>query len=691
MSKQRLAAFDGLIASYYGSDKPAPDPRQSVEDLFATYYGRAPGAATTHASLPAVSLSLGCDDGEIIPPADRKRNETARASSIEPEEYVIDVAPPAVAKPTGEARLPMPVATPDRPPYRADPHPTPEAPVASSPAAQPPVDSATKAPETASSLSATEADILDDLQAIIRGQKIYDKEAGMVDRSAKPMASAQPQKNGQEIFDRIAQSMEYANAYDLGTVELENRFADFDLQDERKRKGTSVKKVAPKPVDAIPAPKADTADFIDDLDAIKTEARTQSVGQNVSTPLYDTGEHVLTGGSLYPERLRVGKGAGVLCSYGQIIAMADLYESVDTMMEADVDELTKLKNLIIRSTHYYEGKKSNRSWDVSNDTWNKFTPGGRYLKLAEDNYEHFSPATVVGSSAARTMLGDNKSTWERYHKRAIEAAQQMYLATNGKVSMFFEWPLTINAFGDHFLTDAFSAGHLINKEEMMGDFKNNFYNGSALKPAAESFFEKVASAAWKLGNVAVRFSKLESVNWARWHGIPLPFYPDINDADRFGIVLKEAAKQEPDRVANLIVKALHDRLNREGVEVTNQAGDGTWILPGDGSLTVGEGRLTQADLAKNMNIIRKAVQQSVDDINSPTIRADNLNFRPFMDGVWRHVPELTPTSQPQIVALMREYTDPTSVVLLKAAAEIISDQLDSFIGVMVSEHKLQPA
>ena len=32
----------------------------------------------------------------------------------------------------------------------------------------------------------------------------------------------------QAIFDRIARSMQYAGAYDLGEVELENRFADFD-------------------------------------------------------------------------------------------------------------------------------------------------------------------------------------------------------------------------------------------------------------------------------------------------------------------------------------------------------------------------------------------------------------------------------------------------------------------------------
>ena len=34
MSKKRLAAFDDLIGSYYGSQTPAPDPRKAVKDLF---------------------------------------------------------------------------------------------------------------------------------------------------------------------------------------------------------------------------------------------------------------------------------------------------------------------------------------------------------------------------------------------------------------------------------------------------------------------------------------------------------------------------------------------------------------------------------------------------------------------------------------------------------------------------------
>jgi hypothetical protein len=566
---------------------------------------------------------------------------------------------------------------------------------------------------------------MSDIQSIIRGQKVYDKDRGMVDRSTAAstdagsaarnapyngIGSTQP-KNGHEIFDRIAQSMQYANAYDLGSIELENRFADFDRQEDQRRRNAALKKSDRSSTAAPPAAAAprtspppyarpDTADFIADLDAIKSK----QASATISRPFYDTGEHVLAGNGLYADMLRVGKGQTVNMSYGQIISLGDLYDTVDDLMNADPGELTKLKELIVRSTAFYENRKSGQ--DVSNAEWDDATKG-RYLKLAEDNYEHFSPPAVAMGSGLHTKHGDNRSQWERYHRRAIEAAQQQYLSTSANTSIFFEWPLIINAFGDHFLTDAFAAGHLINKEAMIDRFKANFYSGSSLSSAGEKFFERVADAAWK-GDVAAKFSKLETVDYPTVHvpwylgvvapllpvagrDVPVPFHPDIDSASRFAKVLKGAAEQQPDRVGNLIVKALHDYLNTNGIEVTNRAGDGTWMLPGDGTLMVGTGKLTPTNLAKNLDIMRKAVQQSIDDINSPTIRASNLNFQALFDGVWRYVPQLTSASQQQVTGLIRDYTNPGSSTLVQAAADIVTEQLDSFIKLLIQEHKLQPA
>jgi len=508
--------------------------------------------------------------------------------------------------------------------------------------------------------------------------------------------------------------MEYANAYDLGTVELENRFADFDRQADQRRQNAALKKTdrdlprtlpPAEPPRTVPAAyaRAATSDFIADLDAIKSGSNQNQL----SRPFYDTGEHVLAGNGVYADMLRVGKGQTVRLSYGQVIALADLYDTVDDLLDADPAELNRLKTLVVRSTAFYDAKRANPRLDVSNADWDNATQG-RYLKLAEANYEHFSPPIVAMGSGLRTVKGNNRSQWESYHRRAIEAAQQDYLGQSGRVDdIFFERPLIINAFGDHFLTDAFAAGHLINKEVMIDRFRSNFYDGSSLKPAANKFFERVADTAWK-GDLAAKFSKLEGVEFPSVHvpwwvglipgGLPVagrdvtvPVHPDIDSASRFATLLKEAAKQQPERVGNLLVKALHDFLNDNGIEVTNAGGDGTWMLPGDGSLVIGKGRLTPPNLAKNLGIMRKAVQQSIDDINSPSIRASNLNFQPFFDGVWRYVPRLTPASQQQMTALIRDYTDPGSATLVRAAADIVTGQVDSFIKVLIEEHKLQPA
>jgi hypothetical protein len=740
MSKKRLAEFDALIGSYYGKSGTTDvetDPRKRVQDLLATYYGN-PAASTRGRGQPSVSLSLGCDDGEVLsqpsycPKTSHATNgaQKSQSVSLDFEEYVIDTCEPVA--PAGPDNYTLPTKAPA-------PQPTAPAPTArtSPPDTSAPEPTVPASPVSSSaSLTPAEADIVSDIQSIIRGQTIYKTGEGLIDRSSASSTSGrssersapyagvsnQP-KSGHEIFDRIAQSMQYANAYDLGTVSLENRFKEFDRQEDQRRRASKKQNGAPQssttPTRTTPrAQPADldsvqpsTADFVADLDAIKSQppGRTYSAqtgGQTHSQPFYDTGEHVLAGNGQYEGMLRVGKGQSVPMSYGQIIAMGDLYETADDLMKADPGELNRLKTLIERSTKFYEGKKSNRSLDVSNEEWDDATKG-RYLKLAEGNYEHFSPRTVAMRSAYHGSHGDNKSQWEHYHRLAIEDAQQEFLAQPPNVSIFFERALIINAFGDHFLTDAFAAGHLINKEVMIHQFRSTFFKGKDLSSAGERFFDRVADIAWK-GDLAEKFSKLEAVDYPTAHvpwwvgvvpilipiagrDVPVPVHPPINTADRFATVLKQAATQQPERVGNLIVKALHDYLNENGVEVTNDAGDGKWILPGDGTMTAGTGSLTESDLAKNLEIMRKAVQQSINDINDPSIRADNLNFNKYFSGVWRYVPKPTSASQKQVATLIANYTDPTSSVLVQALADIATEQLNSFVKALIDAHKLQPA
>jgi hypothetical protein len=79
--------------------------------------------------------------------------------------------------------------------------------------------------------------------------------------------------------------------------------------------------------------------------------------------------------------------------------------------------------------------------------------GGRYLALAEKNISHFSNVSVGKR---------NIDVWRMMHKDAVMAAQQT--ATDQK---FANRAWGINAAADHFLTDAFSAGHLRTPRETL--------------------------------------------------------------------------------------------------------------------------------------------------------------------------------------------------------------------------------
>ena len=89
--------------------------------------------------------------------------------------------------------------------------------------------------------------------------------------------------------------------------------------------------------------------------------------------------------------------------------------------------------------------------------------------------------------------------------------------------------------------------------------------------------------------------------------------------------------------------------------------------------------------------MRKAVQQSVDNLNDPAILASNLNFGPFFQRVWRYVPQPTASERERIKRLVLEYTSPGSKVLSNAAAEVIREQVDELIKVLIKEGKLKPA
>jgi hypothetical protein len=708
--RTRTSDYDELLASYYGG---SPDRLRRL--VRKTPYSARPNALPTR----AMSVSVAQDDGELL---------LGPAGTETPPEYLVTI------QPVGAVRGPIAPVAPAQPgsavlpsaPLRAalpEPLPVLEPPARISDAAPaaaelPALPELTNQPVGA----LTDNELLADMQQILSGSsslssadpaKITDAPPRRSDSEEPP---ASPTSNEHAFFDRLAASMEYANTYDLGSVDLQRKFADFDRLAELPGRTAS----RPAAYGASAA-SGDTADFIRDLEAIKSgqvppnstagpvpgayrdpkpsgedldgwspacrpmslhTGETGSTGSGddgSSHALYDTGEHVLAGGDLYPDALHVGPAPGVPFSYGQIIGLGgDLAGAPEEMAAMPLGTLTRLKQLIDQSTRYYAGGKKDRSLDVTNSTWDTATDGN-YLSLAERNYEHFAPHTLPVDFTGSFRFGNHKEAWEFYHRTAIEQAQRYYAAGGD----FPEQALIRNAFGDHFLTDAFAAGHLFNKEVVIALFKRMFYNGSALNPMAEKFFDQLAENAFT-GEARKRFSALETVDYpvCVW-GFCLKWHPNIDSTSRFASLLKAAATQQPDKIANMSAKALHDHLNKTGLTVTNAAGDGVgspWHLQGDGNLNA----MTKA-------IMRTAVAQSAANITDPAIRAGGGDVAAFQAKVWRFAPQLTAGSRDEVVRLIHEYTNPDSQLLVNDAAVVLKNNLDTLIKELLEQKKLKVA
>lgn len=135
-------------------------------------------------------------------------------------------------------------------------------------------------------------------------------------------------------------------------------------------------------------------------------------------------------------------------TYGEILALSgDMYADIDprtmatsvvgTMQRINRASLVEIYELIpIVNARSATGEfKSSSTGEIETAT------GGRYMSLATRNVSHFSNV-----SDGR----NNISTWREGHKVALE------LAAAGQANA--AWAL--NAAADHFLTDAFAAGHL---------------------------------------------------------------------------------------------------------------------------------------------------------------------------------------------------------------------------------------
>ena len=332
MQRDLPRSYDELLARRYGRpSRRGERGAQTLEDLLASYYGAPSSRRNTPKRIPptAVAQTLSDDGGELlvqaVDPAARPaatEEYVVERSLDEPdlEEYVVRgmaLSEASAAEVGAEAQPGRDVSVIQE--FGVDLRP-PLEPALPPPSAVPPGPRATSGPE-----HATEDDFIADMQSILTGQKVFDPGSKrLVERdklvvqntderlqlenlqkeqaaraepasteSADARLPAPDAKDAHDIFRRIAQSMELANAYDLGDFELEKRLSSFDQEADaathdraRNRSTTPPRAPAGSTVGSV--------DFLHDLDAIHQERAAKSAPSE--TPLEAPAESSSTGG-----------------------------------------------------------------------------------------------------------------------------------------------------------------------------------------------------------------------------------------------------------------------------------------------------------------------------------------------------------------------------------------------------------
>lgn len=403
-----------------------------------------------------------------------------------------------------------------------------------------------------------------------------------------------------------------------------------------------------------------------DQDQQPSEAKSWHGG---SDAFYDTGEHVLAGEG---DHMRLHRSVvysvnGVSFAYADLIAIADFYDTDAQLKSAAASELSRLKKYILNSRAFYEKKvlgKGSGATNPGTPEWMSAT-GGRYITLAEDNFGHFAPTdkSLIGEFSGNKK--NHFSEYSIYHSKAIGEIRK------GVDSTAFNTALVTNAFADHFLTDAFSAGHLFNKNDLTKYFTSKVISGGKVNSAGEGMFGAIASAAWH-GKVKERFSKMETketVKGVHWN---------INTANMLKKLLIAIMEKEPDIIGKSVVaKIIHDALNNYpgGLPVENGLGD-NWNLTGDGTLNT-------ANLAR----LQKAVKQSVENVEDAVNSKDSASS--FVAKTWKHVPKPTAAGKKILSSLIAEYTNPSSSKMHKGIAGIIYDNHEALLDELEKRGQLK--
>ena len=198
--------------------------------------------------------------------------------------------------------------------------------------------------------------------------------------------------------------------------------------------------------------------------------------------------------------------------------------------------------------------------------------------------------------------------------------------------------------------------------------------GGTVNANGAAMFANIAAKAF-VGNLKSTFSTYETVE-RKAH----VWRPNINDAERFKLLLIGIMEKEPDVIGKtMVAKLVHDALNQHpgGVPVANNVGD-RWNLTGDDTLD-----------KPNLEIMRKAVKQSIRNL------IDSVNDKSpatvFAKKVWDITPQPTPAAVTIIKNVIRNFTNPMGTDIVNGADKLLQKNYPALLDELVKRKVLKKA
>lgn len=402
---------------------------------------------------------------------------------------------------------------------------------------------------------------------------------------------------------------------------------------------------------------------------------------------YDSFEHASAGDAAAGSQKVVI--AGETLTSGEINALADLYGSPEALMQADPAELKKVIALVRRQV---AGERFPES------EWDKAT-GDRYTALNLKNEPHFSPhddalvARPVGPPTANAS-GDNRSTFTRYYCQTVDLVMAAGLEQDKAAKRAkLEQSVVTAGFAEHYLMDAFSAGHLFNKADVIAQLEAHFAKLS--NEQLGTMFGSIATEIESDPKLKELLGQYEPADrppikeGSDWH---LPFRPNFDTTAAFKGLLEVLYKDEEGHAAvtNGIVKVIHDELSTHqngsgaaaqvGVRVKNAQAE--WTMSGDRTL----------DQSPETELYMKQAVETFRQLIASYKSAPRSLSSPDQDiaSVTDLFPRPTAASETMIAELIKRCTD-AGTGTRQALVALLRAELPSLLETLVSKKRIRRA